>query len=236
MIWIVVAIIIAGVALLVFRAQATIYRYRLTVEVETPEGLRTGSAVREVRWRSGRQITSEADSSSMTHRGEAAMVELPNGQVLFALMSPNGQETPRLAFGSARQTAASDRSLKILKPPLRPDLQFGESGYPRLVRFGDMRDPTTVVSVDPENLPLSFGPGYRLVRITAEIVDDDVTTKIKNRLPWLDIHPEQALKRIHSGNDWSLPASLKNKDFLRFEHEYESTSRNPCDGFLQLPC
>ena len=107
------------------------YRYKLTVEVETPEGLRTGYAVREVSWSPGAQITPEADTASMTHRGEAAMVELPNGQVLFALMSPDGQETPMLAFGSARQTAWSDDSVKVLEPPTQIETAYGQSGYPR---------------------------------------------------------------------------------------------------------
>jgi len=210
----IIAVILGGGLLfLAWRAQPTVYRYRLTVEVETPEGLRTGSAVREVRWRAGRQITAEADTSSMTHRGEAAMIDLPNGQVLFALMSPNGQETPRLAFGSARQTSASDRSLKILEPPPRPDPVFGESGYPRLVRFGDLRDPTTVSSVNPADFASSFGPGYRLVRITAEIVDDEVTTKIRSQLPWLSRYPEPSLNKNHSPFDRGLAATLHHRDF-----------------------
>jgi hypothetical protein len=39
---------------------------------------------------------------------------------------------------------------------------YGESGFPRLVRFRDINDPKTVEKVDPTNLPASFGPGYGL--------------------------------------------------------------------------
>ena len=59
------------------------YRYRLTVEVETPEGLRIGSSVIEVE-------TSESSfpHSTVNHRvrGEAVAVNLPSGKTLFALL------------------------------------------------------------------------------------------------------------------------------------------------------
>ena len=191
------------------------YRYKLTVEVETPEGLRTGYSVREVSWSPGVQITAEADTASMTHRGEAAMVDLPNGQVLFALMSPDGQETPMLAFGSARQTAWSDDSVKVLEPHAKIDAAYGQSGYPRLVRFRDIADPKTVEKVNPANLAATFGPGYRLKRITAQIVSEDVTEKVKTQLRWLSGYPEPKLNPKHGPDDRSLPAILDHGDFVR---------------------
>ena len=193
------------------------YRYKLTVEVETPDGLRTGYAVREVSWSPGVQITAEADTASMTHRGEAAMVDLPNGQVLFALMSPDGQETPMLAFGSARQTAWSDDSVKVLEPPAKIDAAYGQSGYPRLVRFRDIADPKTVEKVDPANLAASFGPGYRLKRITAQIVSDDVTERAMDRLKWLKDIGNYHLdgSRYHSVQSSELSSHLNIFDFSR---------------------
>lgn len=63
------------------------YRYRLTVEVDTPEGLRTGSSVIEVR------TAIESDKAIPTPgafrtqaRGEAVAVDLGSRGVLFALL------------------------------------------------------------------------------------------------------------------------------------------------------
>ncbi|WP_144243874.1 hypothetical protein [Sphingopyxis sp. MWB1] len=53
-------------------------RYRLTAEVETPAGVRTGSSVIETIWDRG--------LSGATVRGEAVAVDLPNGQTLFVLL------------------------------------------------------------------------------------------------------------------------------------------------------
>lgn len=163
----------------------TEYRYKLTVEVETPEGVRSGFAVRQVNWAAGRKLTQEADTSSMSHKGEAVIVDLPNGQTLFALMSPDGQETPMLAFGSARQTPATEGELKVLTPPESPEATYGNSGYPRLVRFRDISDPKTVEKIDPADLAKSFGTGYRLTLITAQVVDEPVTVRVTNKLPWI---------------------------------------------------
>lgn len=193
------------------------YRYKLMVEVETPEGLRTGSAVRQVNWSPGFGITQEADTASMSHEGEAVMVDLPDGETLFALMSPDGQETPMLAFGSATLKSDADRSVKELHPPTRPEGRYGESGYPTLVRFRDINDPKTVERVDPSQLPASFGQGYRLRRITAQIVEDDVTTRVKKRLTWLTGDMGQRLEKIPSGGTLkpSFPQLISYRYFIQ---------------------
>lgn len=71
--------------------EARTYRYRMTVEVETPEGLKTGSSVIQV---IGDEASQYALSPGrLTYRifGEAVAVDLPNGKKLFALLSkPNG--------------------------------------------------------------------------------------------------------------------------------------------------
>ncbi|WP_296679381.1 hypothetical protein [Novosphingobium sp.] len=193
------------------------YRYKLIVEVETPEGPITGFAVRQVDWSAGRRITPEASTASMAHAGEAAIVDLPGREMLFALMSPDGQETPRLAFGSARQTTGSDRLLKVLTRPSRAEATYGESGYPRLVRFVDPNDPKTVELVDPANLAATFGEGYRLSRITAQIVDEPVTERIAARLKWLEQYRDRMLdgERYHLVQSPLLASHLNTLAFKR---------------------
>ena len=183
------------------------YRYKLTVELETPEGLRTGFAVRQVNWSAGRSVTQEASTASMSHKGEAVMVDLPNGETLFALMSPDGQETPMLAFGSAAQTSGSDRSVKVLRPPATPQTAYvgGGSGYPWFVRFKDTDDPKTLQKDDPANLAVSFGSGYRLKRVTAQIVDEPVTERVMGKLAWLERYKNDSIRL--SGNSWPISVS-----------------------------
>ena len=71
-------IALAAAALLLVPAcgeQLPTYRYRMTVEVETPEGLRTGSSVIEVRTRQGPGFPGpEAAGIATDVRGEAVAV------------------------------------------------------------------------------------------------------------------------------------------------------------------
>lgn len=173
------------------------YRYRLTVEVETPEGLRTGSSVIEVET-SVSSSFSIPSPGSVHHRvrGEAVAVDLPGDRMLFALLNESDRMMFLLAPGASREApdpfqARFDNILKldgqIVLPrmwPLAGHLDE-RSAYPMMVTFGDLDDPISVTQVDPDDLAASFGEGVRLKRITVEMTDDPVTTGIVARLKWL---------------------------------------------------
>ena len=204
------------------------YRYRLTIEVETPEGLRTGSSVIEVRQSMGRSTMGGFNEQIFYKtRGEAVAVDLPDGQTLYALLrSPGGdiewavRVIPILAPDAGDDIHLDDVLLLEGKHELpRTWSPRGRSderpAYPMMVTFGDEADPTSVTRVDPDDLAASFGEGLRLKRITAELTDDPVTTGIEERLGWLSDYPEPSLKTGHSLKDYSLPATLRHGDFRR---------------------
>ena len=67
------------------------YRYRLTVEVDTPQGLRTGSSVIQVASSVSGPYALRPGVVSTQVKGEAVAVDLPGGKVLFALLSKPGK-------------------------------------------------------------------------------------------------------------------------------------------------
>lgn len=77
-----ITVLIIALAVCGCGSQADSYRQRITVEVDTPEGVMTGSSVSEVKWRYSSRGSSRASS-----RGEAVAVDLPGGRTLFALMT-----------------------------------------------------------------------------------------------------------------------------------------------------
>ncbi|MGB3806613.1 MAG: hypothetical protein WA936_05390 [Erythrobacter sp.] len=176
------------------------YRYRLTVEVETPEGLRTGSSVIEVEQSMGRSSMAPASNQIYRRiRGEAVAVELPGGQTLFALLrSESNIEWAETIAASAAPPAEESEdgeprfdNMLALEGAAELPRTFPASGwleersaYPMLVTFGDIDDPSSVREVDPDDLAATFGAGYALERITVEITDDRVTTGIEERLGW----------------------------------------------------
>ncbi len=174
------------------------FRYRLTVEVDTPEGLKTGSSVVEVESAVARFPHASAWSS---HRGEAVAVDLGSRGVLFALLG--GPKNPDWANGIATSVLTSDppsgggagledwadrvRSIAGISRPGEVPPQW----YPFMVRFRDIADPRTVEEVEPEELSRAFGPGVRIRRIWLQITEDEVEFTLKHRLPWWDRYVEQ---------------------------------------------
>ena len=175
------------------------YRYRLTVEVATPEGLKTGSSVIQVRQRMVRSSSAPSDSGvSRSVRGEAVAVDLPGGQTLFALLrsvhsvdwaanlmqtlAPNTQEE---TFEQELDNMLALKSEIVLPRMFPPVGHLPErTAYPMFVTFGDIDNPASVERVDPDDLAATFGEGFEIKRITVQMNDDLVTTGILKRLRW----------------------------------------------------
>ncbi|UAB78713.1 hypothetical protein INR77_03015 [Erythrobacter sp. SCSIO 43205] len=180
--------------------QAPDYRYRLTVEVETPEGLKTGSSVIEVQQTVMRPGSAPGNLGvSRKVRGEAVAVDLPRNQTLFTLLrSESNVDWASYLYVYLKPPSTDkefvdrlddvlevtgERELPRMWPPVG---HIGERpAYPMLVTFSDIDDPTKVVRVDPDDLSASFGEGVSLKRITVALTDDPVTTGIEERLSWL---------------------------------------------------
>lgn len=174
-----------------------IYRYKITVEVETPGGVRSGSAVREVRSHDqGKGFPGpEAGGVRKEVSGEAVAVDLPNGETLFALLKGNNGSVDHAKY--VAQTALYEEARAL--PEAKGKLDGGPFGkverrfvlqllrehhlsaelspddYPLLVRFRDIDDPTSVERVEPDDLAASFGDGYALRRIAVETTGGPVT-------------------------------------------------------------
>ena len=197
--WSIIAVFALVLGLAGCADSAPDYRYRLTVEVDTPQGLRSGSSVIEVEQSMGRTAMSGFGKRiDRRVRGEAVAVDLPGGRTLFALLRSEtdtdwaAQVMQRLAPDTEGEpwderfdnVLSIEGEVEVPRSfsPQRPD---EGSAYPMLVTFGDLSDPTSVERVDPDGLAASFGEGYALKRITVQLTDDPVTTGIEEQLAWL---------------------------------------------------
>ncbi|WP_439403312.1 hypothetical protein ACNJYA_17630 [Bradyrhizobium sp. DASA03068] len=181
------------------------HKFRLTVEVTTPAGIKTGSGILAVvpdrnYNRSGRT----------TMRGEAVFVDLGQGKNIVVLLAH--QQGAKLdlddinyvalrAYGIARGSRVSfkDMSRQTGVVPVQGEL------IPVLVSFGDPRDPKTARLVDSDHAEAILGDGYAIRGFSAEVVPsgfwpidfggalgEPVTRGIEARLPWLDAPGETA--------------------------------------------
>lgn len=216
----------------IFFPPATL-RYRMTVEVETPQGLRTGSSVIEATIHSG-PGWGDASGISYELHGEAVAIDLPNGKTLFALLDAPGGSDPASyhahLFNEALAMGASSappmprlfkawewREERKVARQLKPSFELPQAKLPLFVTFGDIRDPKSVMLVDPNDLAARFGAGTKLRRITVQITDDPVTIQVGKRLRWLGKYPEPRLDAAYKGSfdpgKIGLAQSLSHGDF-----------------------
>lgn len=191
------------------------WRYRMTVTVETPEGLKTGSAVREVKVDAGGLKLTPEMGPSVEVIGEAVVVDLGKRGVLFALMRgamhgvDYAKSIPFDAFlyaggGATREGIEHYRHLKNAKAVLEPEQ------YPTFARYKIKNDPSTAEIVYQieyydghneqgkstgtharikDNLEDAFGVGVKINQITIEMTDDPVTVEVQRYLPSPDRKP-----------------------------------------------
>jgi hypothetical protein len=176
--------------------------YRVTVEVDAPEGLRSGSSIWEVKTSSGLAFPGpEAASRSNNIIGEAVTIDLASG-TLFALMrSAGGSDDYPANIVQMHLEAHPELGVAIDSSNWAENIRrINQSGvmfdlaahrYPMLVRFTNSRAPLSVEKVEPESLGKAF-PGARIRRVVVSVIGNKERdagykrVRIGERLPWLN--------------------------------------------------
>lgn len=198
-------LIVLGLGLLLAGCGGPIYtyRYRLTLAVEADGQVHTGSSVVEVsEWRTS-EWSLEPRLVKTRVIGEATLVDLGRGRVLIALLEGIPAGTPRSERGGREWIGRSPTGLLVGLFGLnyqwtearndglaelsrqRAVRHLGANQLPILVTFRNINDPKTLVVVDPNELPTTFGPGVQFKSATIEVTDAPIGTGIEETLPWL---------------------------------------------------
>ncbi|MBK6896646.1 MAG: hypothetical protein IPH06_08660 [Alphaproteobacteria bacterium] len=171
------------------------WRYRVTVEIVTPEGIKTGSAVRELRVHTEPGFLGVRKQGVAHLVGEAVVIDLGERGVLFALLSED-DIFHAFPYNNGAGVKAPD-GIRFYNG-LRPDItgQLPREHYPRFAIFEDMQDPNTLRLIYGSHLDLEtrksvyvdevaelLGYGVRIRNVTIEITDDAVTWGVENVIP-----------------------------------------------------
>jgi hypothetical protein len=175
------------------------HKYRLAVEVETPDGMKSASGVLAVHPDRG-----YSRGGHTRTKGDAVFVDLGGGKNLVALLAHLDDKTIdldginyvalRAYTADGGQRVSFNEMNKVTGVvPVKGAL------IPLLVTFADPANPATARMVSPDDAAAALGPGYRLKGVTAEGVPngfwpldfggalgEPVTRGISARLPWLD--------------------------------------------------
>lgn len=172
------------------------HKYRLTVAVETPEGVKSASGVLAVHPDRG-----YSRSGSTLTKGDAVVVDLGGGKNLLALLAHIGDRGLELdgmnyvalrAFNAAGNKASFNEMNRISgAAPVTGAL------IPVLATFTDINDPATMRVVKPDDLEATYGKGFGLRGVTVEavpngfwpldfggVLGEPVTRGIEAKLPW----------------------------------------------------
>lgn len=193
------------------------WRQKMTISVETPDGIKSGSSVVQIDVEIGNRELSRKTAGSGVGwkvRGEAVVVDLGGGRYLFALLKGAGgyQSAPGrnalFAFADMKKydpgkdilpvadVAATKRNVPVELPA---------KSWPLFVTFADINDPKTVKRVDMDDLDAAFGAGYALKSITLEITDEPVTKGVvEGVINWLSQYPEPGLCKA-TGRSSNIP-------------------------------
>ena len=172
------------------------HKYRLTIEVETPEGIKSGSGILSV----------HPDRGYSRHgytalRGDAVFVDLGGGKNLVSLLAHIDKkiDLDAINYVALRAYRAAGRNVSFNEmngltgmAPVTGEL------LPVLVTFTDLSDPATAHAVQPDDLEAALGKGVHLRGVSAEAVPnglwpldfggplgEPVTRGIETKLPWL---------------------------------------------------
>jgi hypothetical protein len=172
------------------------HKYRLTIEVETPEGVKSASGVMAVH-----PDRSYSRGGHTSTKGDAVFVDLGGGKNLLALLAHLDNGTVdfdamnyvalRAYNAAGRKASFNEMSRMTGAVPVQGAL------VPVLVSFTDLADPGTAHAVSPDQMEAGLGKGFRLRSISAEVVPngvwpldfggplgEPVTRGIEAKLPW----------------------------------------------------
>lgn len=178
------------------------HKYRLTVDVETPVGVRSASNVLSVR--PNRSYSGSGSGSSVPQtKGDALFIDLGERKNLVVLMAygEDGSNFEDPSFLPTRLYGTMDRRVgfrDVKNLAGAPPVPVPERLWPVFVTFADPADPTSVRRVNPHDLESSLGKGYRLRGVSLAVVangfwpidfggvlGEPVTRGIEQKLPWL---------------------------------------------------
>jgi hypothetical protein len=197
-------------------------RSRLTLTVETPEGVRTGSSVTEKTTTFGpfqlKRSSAPGWSMGTFLIGEGVVVDLgKRGLLVATLVKPSWLKDHGWSGGGGYAVSPFSETVDSRNSPdglsdaerymlhldevkrLKPKADISLKELPVLVRFNDATNPTSMSLVDPSDLAGAFGAGVKLKTATVEVSDDPVTHSIEGHLPWLKQN------RLPKFDDYILP-------------------------------
>jgi hypothetical protein len=185
------------------------HKYRLTLEVETPEGIKSASGVMAVH-----PDRSYSRGGHTQTKGDAVFVDLGDGKNLLALLAhiDNSLELDGMNYVALRAYNAAGRKASFNEMSrMTGSVPVTGALIPVLLSFADLGDPGSARVAQPDGLEAVLGKGFRLHGVSAEVVangvwpldfggvlGEPVTLGIEAKLPWWNRPDDPAGKALQA--------------------------------------
>jgi hypothetical protein len=173
------------------------YKYRLTIEVKTPQGVKAASGVMSVHPNRGYAGTGSGGTRT---KGDAIFVDLGDERNVAMLLLHDAPKASSDGMNYLPITAFAGigRRISFLEVRRQSDpVPVKGDAIPLLVSFIDPADPKTAHLVKPDEFEARLGKGFGLQGITLAVVPvgwwpldfggalgEPVTRTIDRKLPW----------------------------------------------------
>lgn len=190
------------------------HKYRLTVEVEAPEGVKSASGIMSVH-----PDRSYSRGGHTSTKGDALLVDLGGGKTLVALLAhaDRSMDLDAINYLALRAHRAAGRNVSFNEMSrVTGAVPVTGALIPVLVTFADPNDPATARAVLPDGVAAALGDGFRLRGISVEVVPnglwpldfggllgEPVTRGVETKLPWWNRPDSPAAKVLQASG---LPA------------------------------
>lgn len=164
------AVIVLGVILLAsliyfYRPD---HKYRLTVEVETPQGVKSAAGVMAIH---RGKISISGIGGGIGTKGDAIFVDLGNGRNVIALLAhgKDGLDSDGMSYLALNAFASAGERVQF-KDVKDLSGKVPVTGKPTLITFTNLADPLSARELNPADIGAVLGEGYRLRGVTLEMV------------------------------------------------------------------
>lgn len=173
------------------------HKYRLTIEIETPQGLKSASHVIAVH---PNRSYAGTGSAGTRIKGDALAVDVGNGKGIVVLLAHGGQPLDLEAINYLDLRALNVLGQRIQFRELKSltaSAPVTEGRTPVILAFADMANPASARAVEPDQFESVVGAGVRLRGMKVETLPpgwwpidfggalgQPVTRDIDVTLPW----------------------------------------------------
>ena len=183
------------------------HKFRLVVEVETPEGVKSTAGVYSVTPNRSYGGSNTGESSGPKTQGDALFVDLGGGRNVVALLAVGADPTELDAtnYIAMRSFLAAGRKVQfrdMKKTTAMSAVPVPAENAPVLVTFKDVNDPASMRRLTADSAQALLGPGVKVRSMMVSTVangfwpldiggalGEPVTRGIEQKLPWLKGEP-----------------------------------------------